>query len=94
MSNPFIESYEMWNGQLATEILLQQLYGMYRANIAAKEYELAKKIKYAYKVRLRPDTAIVKPIPPIDTINFHDDKCSKVILSLTNISYILLLIPR
>ena len=45
------------------EQALQQMYGIYRANLACKEYALMADVKYVYKIRLRPDTAFVKPFP-------------------------------
>lgn len=97
--NPFIEKYDFWSEHIllrqsydrwtATEILLQQLYGLYRANTAAKEYALSNNIKYTYKVRLRPDTAIVKPLPlSLGEIKFSDDKCKGIIYFPLTMFYI------
>ncbi len=52
------------------EQALAQLHAIYRANLAAKEYALVANIEYAYKIRLRPDTAFVKPFPVLASLNF------------------------
>jgi len=38
--------------------------------MASKQYALATGTIYRYKIRLRPDLAVVKPFPPINSINF------------------------
>lgn len=40
--------------------------------LQAKEYALLKNFQYTYKVRLRPDLAMVKPLPPLDKLTFRD----------------------
>jgi hypothetical protein len=40
--------------------------------LQAKEYSLMSGVKYMYKVRLRPDLAMVKPLPSLDRLNFRD----------------------
>ena len=52
------------------EQALAQLYALFRANLAAKEYALSAKVHYSHKIRLRPDTAFVKPFPALNTIKF------------------------
>jgi len=54
------------------EQVLAQLHGIYQGNLAAKQYAIEQDIKYKYKVRLRPDTAIVKPFPLISTMDFSN----------------------
>ncbi len=74
LMTPWIANYTLWKNcqhRSYAEQVLQQLYGMYRANQAAIEYAFANDVHYAYKVRMRPDTAIVKPIPDIRTFDFH-----------------------
>jgi hypothetical protein len=69
LSTPFTHAFNIWKnytyGSLPSlrEQVLQQLYGMYRANLAAKEYAKANFIDYTYKARLRPDSAFVKKFP-------------------------------
>jgi hypothetical protein len=60
---------------------LVQLYGLYRANMAAKQYALMNEFSYKYKIRLRPDCGIIKPIPLPYEIVFtcSDSTCSKII---------------
>lgn len=69
LSDAFIsrpDSYRFWAQyafQLSgREVFLQQEYGKYRANLACKEYSLSSGIQYKYKIRLRPDMAVVRPI--------------------------------
>lgn len=65
LMTPWIASYSFWKTsqhQAYAEQVLQQLYGMYRGNEAAIEYALANNVHYTYKIRLRPDSAMIKPI--------------------------------
>lgn len=69
----WIANYTMWENcqhKGYAEQVLQQLYGMYQANQAAIQYAHANHIHYAYKIRLRPDTAIIQPFPDIRTLDF------------------------
>jgi hypothetical protein len=54
---------------------------MYRANMAAKQYALMKEFTYKYKIRLRPDVALVQPMPLPNQMNFtcYDSTCAKII---------------
>lgn len=78
LSNPFIENFPFWSYYyyadipLSKEMLLQQLYGIYRANLGSKQIELSKGFKYSYKLRLRPDVAAVKEFPILDAIKVHE----------------------
>jgi hypothetical protein len=54
----------------AKEQVLQQYYGMYRANLMAKQYALYTNTVYSHKIRVRPDTAVVKPFPPLSALDF------------------------
>jgi hypothetical protein len=48
--------------------------------MAAKQYALMQGLTYKYKIRLRPDVGLTKPIPLPNQINFQgDNSCSKVI---------------
>lgn len=76
--NPFIAAFPTWkvyytgNGapHRLEEQALQQLYAMFQGNQAAKQYSIASGANYKYKIRLRPDTAFLKPFPEPDTLNF------------------------
>lgn len=52
------------------EQALQQLYSLYRANLAAKQHAVIAEVQYSHKIRLRPDTAVVKPFPPLTALKF------------------------
>jgi hypothetical protein len=54
---------------------------MYRANMAAKQYALMKQFTYKYKIRLRPDVALTKPMPLPYQLDYtcSDSTCSKII---------------
>ena len=76
LMNGFVRNFSTWhhytyNSERLNEQALRQYYSMYRANLAAKQFAVANNIKYTYKVRLRPDTAFVKPIPDFATIKFE-----------------------
>ena len=77
LMTPWIRNFSMWShrpGGYATEIYneqaLQQYYGHYRANLASKEYSVSHKVKYRYKIRLRPDTPLSRIFPPFTYYNF------------------------
>jgi hypothetical protein len=78
LMTPFLRKYHIWDHYYTAngapmhlrEQVLQQLYALYRANLAAKQYALQSGVHYKYKIRLRPDTAFVKPFPPLDSIDF------------------------
>lgn len=76
LSNAFIERFSFWESYYygsireSKEMLLQQLYGIYRANLACKQYAIANNVKYVYKMRLRPDLAAAAEFPKMNTINF------------------------
>lgn len=69
LSTPFTHAFNIWKNYTygwaphLREQVFQQLYGMYRANLAAKEYAKANFVDYVYKARLRPDNAFVKMFP-------------------------------
>jgi hypothetical protein len=52
------------------EQVLAQLYGIYRANMGCKQYAQLHQFEYKYKIRLRPDTAVVKAFPPYSSMDF------------------------
>lgn len=60
LMTPFISDFKIWKNYTygamphLKEQVLQQLYGMYRANLAAKQFSVANFIDYTYKVRIRP----------------------------------------
>lgn len=64
LMTPFIKEFPCWKtytygkSEKLKEQVLQQLYGLYRANMASKQYALMTGVGYQYKVRLRPDTAV------------------------------------
>jgi hypothetical protein len=64
---------------IGVESFLQQEYGKYEANLAVKEYELAKGIKYKYKIRSRFDLAYVNYFPNISSLTFDDENCSSIV---------------
>jgi hypothetical protein len=78
LMNQWIQRYSFWGHYYTSvgppprmkEQALQQLYAMYRANLACKQFALAKGLTYSYKIRLRPDTAFVKPFPDISVFDF------------------------
>lgn len=41
---------------------MAMILGIYRANLECKHYVLLTGIRYKYKIRLRPDLAVVKPV--------------------------------
>jgi hypothetical protein len=74
--NNLISSFPAWSSFMNTnevsgdkliriERYLRQLYGQYRCNLACKQYEISMNLTYKYKVRLRPDVALVMPLPKI-----------------------------
>ena len=76
---PWMDANQAWStynyahlGLHAREQFVQQLYGMYRANVGAKQYALANSITYTYKLRVRPDVALIKPFSTYDQFNFGD----------------------
>jgi hypothetical protein len=77
LSNAFIEKFSFWESYYyasiveSKEMLLQQLYGIYRANLACKQYAMANNIRYVYKMRLRPDLAAAAEFPKMNTISFE-----------------------
>ena len=76
LMTPFIKNFTAWHtytygkSEKLKEQVLAQLYGIYQGNLASKQYAIEQNINYKYKVRLRPDTAIVKPFPLISTMDF------------------------
>ena len=76
---PMVNSNPSWNtygyGKIipAREQLLQQLYGMFRSNLASKQYAIASGINYKYKMRVRPDIALVRPFVKYNDLNFNKD---------------------
>lgn len=78
LMNAFILSYPWWGHYYTNrgpppqmkEQALQQLYGMYRANLAAKQHALATGVQYEYKIRLRPDIALVRPFSDLSVFDF------------------------
>ena len=83
---PMVNSNPSWNtygyGKIipAREQLLQQLYGMYRSNLASKQYGIATGISYKYKMRARPDIALIRPFVKYDKLNFiKSTGCSTII---------------
>lgn len=88
--NPMWESYTYTSlGPHMQEQVLQQYYGMYRGNLAAKQYALANNVSYEYKLRLRPDIAIVKPFPELLSLPFGGKEgiCKSTILYANKIIY-------
>jgi hypothetical protein len=80
VSSQFIDNFfinHSWGMTPMKEILLQQLYGIYRANMAAKQFALMREMTYKYKIRLRPDIGLVKPMLLPDQINFNGDVSCK-----------------
>ena len=83
---PVINSYPLWNTYgygakiPAREQLLQQLYGMYRSNLASKQHAIATGVNYKYKMRVRPDIALVRPFVKYDELNLNKSKegCSTI----------------
>lgn len=57
--------------QKVSEVVLQNEYSRYQANLASKENAMLRNEPYKYKVYLRHDEAIAEPIPNIESINFH-----------------------
>ena len=81
-ANPMWGSYDYGETIHAREQLLQQLYGMYRANLAAKQVALAEGFSYEYKLRVRPDVALVRPMPRFNELNFSATQpggCRKIL---------------
>ena len=74
-------SYYYGNGKMSG-MLLRQLYDMYKANEACKQYSVTHSIAYGYKARVRPDLALSKEIPSYDKMQMGpktDGSCSGVI---------------
>jgi len=77
LMTPWLRNFSMWhhrpggyNSELYNEQALQQYYGHYRANTAAKQYAISHHIIYKYKVRLRPDTPPSRVMPNLTYFNF------------------------
>jgi hypothetical protein len=76
--NTFIANFSTWTrysyGQIPgmVEQAVRQYYGMYRANLACKQFAAANNVHYTYKIRLRPDTALVKQFPKWSDFKFRD----------------------
>lgn len=96
LANPFVKSNPMWkdyvyNNPNASEQLLQQLYGHYQGNLAAKEYALANSFNYTYKIRARPDTASINALPSYENMALRNStpgaECPKSILFPNPILY-------
>lgn len=73
----FLRNFTMWqsrpgsyNSERKHEEALQQYYGSYRANTAAKQYSVAHGVVYSHKIRLRPDTPLTRPFPNLTAFNF------------------------
>ena len=82
--NPFIRNFEMWKGRgeaygrdYMNEAALQQLYGHYRANVAAKQFAILQRHEYAYKIRTRPDFGYMQPFPKLATLRFDSSSQQK-----------------
>ena len=77
--NPWIREFAMYNrsslgvygSDAMKEQALQQYYGMYRGNRGAKQFSIMNNFEYKYKIRMRPDSALTRPFPALDTFNFH-----------------------
>jgi hypothetical protein len=86
--NPFLKGFEMWKGrgtsygkEYMNEAALQQLYGHFRANVAAKQFAILKRYEYVYKIRSRPDFGFLQPFPLMSSLRFDSssqqhDVCS------------------
>jgi hypothetical protein len=70
-ANPAWETYGYGEMIFAREQLLQQLYGTYRANMAAKQFSVATGVVYRYKLRVRPDVALTRPFVSYDKLKFN-----------------------
>eukprot|EP00981_Chlorochromonas_danica_P013738 scaffold6806_cov177-Ochromonas_danica.AAC.10 len=77
LMNRFLANYSLWQNYYVVngpyylrEQALQQLYAIYRGNLAAKQFALANGCQYAYKLRLRPDIAPVQPFPDLSVFDF------------------------
>jgi hypothetical protein len=76
LTDRFIARFPYWRDYFyeapeGKEMFLQQEFGKYRGNLAAKQYALLSGHDYKYKVRLRPDEAIIKAIPPIQSFGYR-----------------------
>eukprot|EP01038_Epipyxis_sp_PR26KG_P005261 gene5261-7310_t len=85
LMTPFLLNFTMWktcSHVAMKEQVLQQLYGLYRANLGVKQYMLASGTEYKYKIRMRPDIALVKEFPPLTSFDFsppHGAPCRSMI---------------
>jgi hypothetical protein len=73
LMNSFILNNTMWktcSHVTYKEQVLQQLYALFRANLGVKQYMVSQGFEYKYKIRLRPDTAVVKEFPRLSTLDF------------------------
>ena len=82
--NRFVRSFDMWNhrhynyrSEKMNEQALQQYYGHYRANEAAKQFAISRNGVYKYKVRLRPDTPPSRPLPSLSRFRFDHGQSGK-----------------
>lgn len=79
LQNDWIRTYPFWSHYYTAvgpppnmkEQALQQLYAMYRANLASKQYALASGVSYSHKIRLRPDIAFLHPFPDLSIFDFN-----------------------
>jgi hypothetical protein len=86
LMNQFVRNFSTWsrysyNSERMNEQALRQVYSMSRANLACKQFATAYGIHYTFKIRLRPDTAFVKPIGPLSNMLFRNPsvQCKKQI---------------
>lgn len=82
LNNSLWDTYTYGKVLKLREQVLQQYYGMYRANIAAKQYALMKNIKYTYKIRLRPDLAITQVFDKIDQLYYGPDPANQCVATV------------
>jgi hypothetical protein len=82
------KQYSQYEVPHAREMLLQQEYGKYRANYAAKEQAILIGKNYTYKVRIRPDEAMIKPLPPLTDFAFRNSSpdCKRGTIYYPNIT--------
>ncbi len=84
LMNTFVREFDMWKyrhynyrNEKMNEQALQQYYGHYRANEAAKQFAVSQNHEYMYKVRLRPDTPPSRPLPSLSRFDFDKGVAGK-----------------
>jgi hypothetical protein len=67
--------------KITVQTLLHMALDQQLCNQMVQNYSARTQIKYAYKMRLRPDMAFVAPMPPLHTLDFGNRNAPNVLVS-------------